>query len=118
MSNTNGKYTAKVFIDAIPKTGGIISTIAARVGCDWHTAKKYITTKPTIKAAYDAECESVIDMAEGVLLKGIESGDTADAKWYLTRKGKHRGYAQRQEITGADGAPLVVVSWDDNEDAN
>ena len=100
--NGNNHYTAAQFITAIPKSGGIVSTIAKRIGCTWHTAKKYIDTMPTIKAAYDAECESVIDMAEGVLLKGIESGDTADAKWYLTRKGKHRGYAERQEITGAE----------------
>jgi len=26
-------------------------------------------------------------------------------KFYLERKGKDRGYSQRQEITGADGMP-------------
>lgn len=28
------------------------------------------------------------------------------ARWLLSRKGKDRGYADRQEITGADGKPL------------
>jgi hypothetical protein len=113
MGNGNGKYTAAQFIKAMPKSGGIVTTIARRVGCDWHTAKKYIDTMPTVKAAYDDECESVIDMAEGVLLKGIEGGDTADAKWYLSRKGKRRGYVERQELTGADGSS-ITVSWDDD----
>ena len=31
-------FTAKQFVDAIPGTGGIIDTIAKRVGCDWQRA--------------------------------------------------------------------------------
>lgn len=42
-------YTAAQFIEAIPGTGGIISAIAKRVGCDWITAKKYITELITKK---------------------------------------------------------------------
>jgi hypothetical protein len=101
-------YTAAQMIAAIPSSGGIVSTIAKRVGCDWHTVKTFIDTYPTVKAAYDNECEKVLDMAESVLLKNIENGDSADAKWYLSRKGKRRGYVERSEVTGADGGPLVI----------
>lgn len=104
----NNHYTAAQFLAAIPGSGGIVSTIARRVGCTWHTARKYIDLYTTVKKSYDDECESVIDMAEGVLLKGIKDGDTADAKWYLARKGKQRGYAERQEITGADGEAVKL----------
>lgn len=102
-------YTARQFIDAIPGTGGIISAIAKRVGCDWTTAKKYIYEYPTIKQAYDDECEAVADMAESVLIQSIKAGDTADAKWYLSRirRGK---YAERHEVTGADGEKLAAVT--------
>ena len=31
-------YTAQTFIDAIPGTGGIVSAIARKVGCEWNTA--------------------------------------------------------------------------------
>jgi hypothetical protein len=111
-------YTAQDFIAAIPGTGGIVSVIARKVGCDWHTADKWVRTKPTVKKAYDDECEAVLDMAEGVLMKGIKEGDTADAKWYLTRKGKQRGYAERQEITGAEGDRLKVnISWNEHDDS-
>lgn len=91
-------YTAAQFINAIPGTGGIISAIAKRVGCEWSTAKKYIETYPTIKAAYDNECEAVTDMAESVLITSIKNGDSADAKWWLTRKGKARGFSGKLEI--------------------
>ncbi len=128
-------YKAQDFITAIPGTGGIISTIARRVDCDWTTAKKWVTEKPTVAAVYNAECETVIDTAEGVVIGNIQAAvqiqqkarnegkprlvDSADAKWLLTKKGKHRGYVDsRQEITGADGGPLIVVGWDDPDNTD
>jgi hypothetical protein len=115
------QYTAQQFIDAIKDSAGIISTIAARVGCDWWTADRYIKKYSTVQAAYDAEVEKGLDIAESVVLGNIRAAskqqrdtmygaivDSADAKWYLSRKGKRRGYVERSEVTGADGAPLVI----------
>ena len=101
-------YAAKDFIEAIPGTGGIISTIAKRVGCDWNTAKKFVTTYPTVMQAYQDECETVNDMAESVIIKNIQSGDTADAKWWIARKRRDQ-FTERTEI---------VVSWDDGNDSD
>lgn len=90
------QYKAKDFIDAIPGTGGIVSTIARKVGCDWHTAKKYITEYVTVRQAYQDECEKVLDKAESVIVKDIaENEDVQTAKWYLTMKGDKRGYASK-----------------------
>lgn len=100
-------YTAEQFISAIPKTGGIISTIAKRVGCEWNTAKKYIETMPTVKRAYENECEAVLDMAETELIKALQDGKDWAIKYMLSTKGKRRGYVERQEVTSADGAPLL-----------
>ena len=111
-------FTAQQFIDAIPGTAGIISAIARKVGCQWNTAQRYINDYPTIKKAYDNECESALDMAETVILKSIKDGDTGDAKWYLSRKGKRRGFAERHELehTGKDGDVIrVSIATDDND---
>lgn len=109
------QYRAQDFIDAIPGSGGIKSTIAKKLGCAWDTVDRAISDYPTVKAAYDNECEKVLDLAESVLLKNIEQGDSADAKWYLSRKGKRRGYVERSEVTGADASPLVIkMTWGDN----
>ena len=111
-------YTAKQFIDAIPGTGGIVSTIADRVGCKWHTARKYIEEYPTVKDVYNEEIERVIDLAEGVLIQNIQIAakqakagrdvDTSDVKWFLSRKAKSRGYVERQEVTGAEGGKVQI----------
>jgi len=112
-------YGAQVFIDSIPGTGGIVSAIARKVGCDWNTANKWINDAPTVKRAYDAECEAMLDLAESTVLKNIKDGDTQDAKWYLTKKGKRRGYGDSMEVTGEGGGALVVkLTWGENADAD
>lgn len=103
------QFTAKQFIDAIPGSAGIVTTIAKRVGCSWHTCKKYIETYPTIRDAYQDECESLTDYAESKLIEAIKAGDLAAVKYYLSTKGKNRGYSERQEVTGKDGGPVELA---------
>ena len=91
------QFTAAQFIDAIPGTGGIITAIAKRVGCSWNTAHRYIDRHPSVRAAYDAECESVLDLAEAKTIEAIRDGDGTMIRYYLSTKGKDRGYVQRQE---------------------
>ena len=112
----NGNYTAAQFIKAIPKSAGIISTIAKRVGCTWHTAKKYIESMPTIRRAYMDESESILDLGETALYQAVKDREAWAVKYLLSTKGKGRGYTERKEIE-ASGS-VTVVSWDDthNED--
>ena len=104
------QFKVQQFIDAIPDTGGIITKIAAKVGCSWHTAKKYIDGHATVKAAYDNECERVLDLAESVIIQKLFDTDEQTAKWYLTMKGGDRGYAPKQRIEhgGVDGEPILI----------
>jgi transposase-like protein len=118
------RYTAQDFITAIPGTGGIVSMIARKVGCEWETARAWIDKYPTVKRAYDAECEAMLDLAESAVLRNIKlaaqgEGDTADAKWYLTKKGKRRNYGDAVEVTGEGGGPVqteVVIRYADADD--
>lgn len=91
------------FLAALPKSGGIWTTIAQRVGCNRHTAEKRILANPTLKQAWKDECEAVGDIAESKLIEAIEAGDLAAIKFYLSTKAKNRGYSERTEITGKDG---------------
>ena len=108
-------YKAQDFIDAIPGTGGIVSTIAKRVGCSWHTAKKYIDNYATVRKAYVDECESVLDDAEEVIVDDIRiNKDVQTAKWYLGTKGADRGYVPKQQVEHT-GDFEVVLSWGDED---
>ena len=107
-NSKNGNYTAGQFIEVIPGSGGIITTIASRIGCAWHTAKRYITKYATVQQAYQDECAKVVDKAESVIIKSLQDDDVQTAKWYLTMKGAERGYkqTQHQEVSGPKGGPI------------
>ena len=108
-------YNTEKFIRAIPGTGGIVTLIAKRVGCTWHTCRKWIDNHPTVLEAWNAECEAVIDLAETKAINAIKHGDAQMVRWYLSTKGKQRGYTERTEVTGADGGEVVfkVIYGDD-----
>jgi len=123
MSESNGRngyYTAQAFIDVIPDSAGIISTIAKRVGCAWHTAKKYCSedTTPfvTVAQAYANECQRVLDMAESKCLEAVRSGDGPMIRYYLSTKGKERGYSERREhhLEGSGEGGAIVLTWGDD----
>lgn len=79
-------FLTQQFIDAIPGSGGIISTIAKRIDCDWHTAHRYVHNYPTVRKAYEDECSGIDDLAVSIILKAIRDGDVATAKWWLAKK--------------------------------
>jgi hypothetical protein len=121
-------YRADDFIRAIPGSGGIISVIAKRVGCTWHTASRYINLYATVKKAYESECQAPLDMAEAIILRNMELArkiqenegkvvDSGDARWMLTMKGGDRGYAPKQRIEQS-GDLSIKLTWDDNDDAD
>lgn len=119
---SKARYTVADFAEAIPGSGGIMSTIARRVGCDWNTANKWCGESPTLARMLQDERESILDMAESVLMKSIKEGDTSDAKWLLARKGKQRGYADKQEVDVNANVTIVkgyaIVNpddWDDDD---
>jgi hypothetical protein len=85
-------------LKAIKNSGGIMSTIARGIGCDWHTAKKYVMQWDETKEALQDETETILDMAEGALYGSIKEGNTQDAKWLLATKGRKRGFNEKLDI--------------------
>lgn len=102
------QFKASDFIKVIPGSGGIISTIARRVGCNWYTAKKYIYKYPRVKQAYENELEEVNDMVVSILLQSIRDGNTQDGKWWLARKRKQE-FGDSVEFTGEQKVVIEVV---------
>ena len=133
MSGRN-QFRAAQFIEAIKGSGpfekinskgepmhtgcmGIISKVAERVGCNWHTAKKYCTygTTPfvTVARAYQDELEHSLDFTESQMFKQIQDGDGPMIRYHLSTKGKHRGYVERQERKQSGEVTFRVVYGDD-----
>jgi len=82
---------------AITGSGGIMSTIAKRLKCDWHTADKYVRENGLIEMV-QAEKEALLDLAESKLIQNIQEQDTTSILFYLKTQGKKRGYVERHEV--------------------
>ena len=102
------RKSKKAIIEAIKDSGGIMSTIARRLGVTWHTADSWVKQYDETKQALQDERETILDLAESTLFRNIKDGNSQDAKWLLSTMGKNRGYNERQEITGVDGGPIDV----------
>ena len=106
-------FTAAEVKVAIKGSGAIMSTIARRLNCDWTTAKTYVEKWESTKKALHDEDQKIIDLAEGTLYASIKDGNTQDAKWLLAKRRKGK-YADRQEVTGADGGAITfALDWGD-----
>ena len=84
-------------LEAIRGSGGTILPIMTRLGIkNWLSAKKLVEKWQETKDAFLAEGEITLDVAEAQVRKAIYNGDLGTAKWFLTKKGKDRGYADEQ----------------------
>ena len=106
-------YTKQNLLEAIQGSGAIVNTIAKRLSCEWITAKKYIEMWPETQQAYSDEEETVLDMCESAIYKSVQDGNTQDAKWVLSTKGKRRGFSEKHEIEHTGGVKIVYADKDD-----
>lgn len=112
MGRRRPRYSKRTVLQAIEGSGGIVSAVAKRLGCDWATARAYIQRWPETQAAFEAERERILDQAETTLYRAIQEGDVQAAKWVLSRLGRHRGYGDHVEVSGKQ-ALEIVLQWPD-----
>jgi hypothetical protein len=105
-----GRYTAAQFIKAIPGTGGIISALAEKVGCTWHTARNYVENYTTVTEVWEAERNKITDKAKHNIVKSIQKGDLQMSKWWL--QVLDDDFVPRQRVDQqTDGKMEIVVTY-------
>ncbi len=106
---TQKRFSNEEILAIIPGTGGIIATIAARLGVGWETAKRYTQNIEVVRIAYEAECETVSDRAESVVIASINKGHVGNAKWWLSRKRRDK-FSTKQEVVYSGDIDLRRLS--------
>jgi hypothetical protein len=87
------KVTDETIIAALRKNAGIISHAAADCGIGRSSLSERVKNNPVLKAVSQEVDESVLDAAEGIVKVALlKKKDEQTARWYLSRKGKARGY--------------------------
>lgn len=92
----------KELLEAIQGSYGIISTIAARLHCNWHTVDETIKLYPECMQALADENESILDFTEGKAIERIKEGDGTMIRFMLATKGKKRGYTYEDKLEEDD----------------
>jgi len=100
------KFSKAKFLRAIPDTGGVVTRIAERLECERTTVYKYMRRYPDLAAAVENERDKVLDIAEEGVLSALYAGDVATCQWFLTRKGRERGYGDKTEVDAKVDATL------------
>lgn len=106
----NFKLQSDKVIEALTATGGIVTAAASMLGVSRSTVNRFIKANPDVQAAKDVINETILDLAEGEMLKSLKAGDGQMVRWFLDRRGGSRGYSPRQEITGKGGKPIEVTA--------
>ncbi len=102
------KFTIEQIIEAIKATKGMVYVAARQLHCHPTTIYNYAKRYPSVQRAIDDERGFFLDTCELALAKAVANGEAWAICFSLKTLGKHRGYVERQEITGKDGGEIVV----------
>lgn len=112
-------FKKKDILDAIDGSYGIVSTVAAKLHCNWHTADEHIKKWPEALQALRDEEESKLDYVESKAIKAIENNDGSMIRFFLATKGKKRGFTYEDKLevddTAEESKITVVCDGEDVE---
>ena len=105
-------------LNAIKDSGGIITSVAAALNCDWHTAKANIERYEETREAFNGELETGLDLVEGKAYAQARNGDGAMIRFILATKGRNRGYSETppQQTDAAEDTEIRIEIVDGGND--
>lgn len=90
----------------LDKKAGLLAPTAKAIGISRRCLYNWIEASPKLKQAVKDARETVIDMAESVLMEKIQGKETVATLFYLKTIGRDRGYVERQEYAEHKEQPL------------
>jgi len=91
----------------IQEKAGIVSYVAEALKVTSRQVYRWRNKSKKVEQWFAETRIAVTDLAEATLLKNIKAGKTADTIFYLKCHGKARGYVERMEVSGPNGADLI-----------
>jgi hypothetical protein len=102
------KYTPEQIVRALQESHGMIAPAARSLGCSRDTIRRYLAEYAEIAQTIADEREATTDLAENKLRDAIIHGEAWAICFYLKCMAKDRGYVERAELTGNNGAPVKI----------
>lgn len=113
-STTQNKTAAskEAFLTQLEQSFGLVATTCRKVGISRSTYYKWRKDDSQFADKADEVKELQKDAAEALILKKMKDGDTSMLIFYAKTQMKDRGYVERTEVVGKDGADLSVRQYD------
>lgn len=111
----NMEEKKKQFMEVYTQKANNIHLTCKSIGIERATFYKWMKDDIEFSEKILALEEGDVDSAETALKRQILDGNITAIIFYLKTKGKHRGYVERQELTGANGQKLFEVEVIDGE---
>jgi len=113
-STTQNKTAAskEAFLTQLEQAFGLVATTCRKVGISRSTYYKWRKDDSQFADKADEVKELQKDIVEALILKKMKDGDTAMLIFYAKTQMKDRGYVERTEIVGKDGADLSFAKYD------
>lgn len=93
------------FVQAYELSGGNVSVSCKKVKISRETYYRWCRDDKEFNHQCREVDESLLDLAETMLMKAIKDGKTAELIFFLKTKGKIRGYVERSEVDVKDTRP-------------
>lgn len=116
MAGRPKKIKEKELLEAIKDSYGLVTKVAEKLQCSWATADRAIKESETASRAMQDENEKLLDFAEGQAIKRMKDGDGVMVRFYLSTKGKKRGFTYDERIEGDDTAKDTEINITVGED--
>lgn len=109
------KFSDERIIEALKQAHGFYSLACEALGCSRQALYKRISNSEELKQAVEEIEERHLDIAENALLIAIQQKQPWAIKFFLSLKGKNRGYAERHEIEVKSADQEVIEKLTDEQ---
>jgi hypothetical protein len=104
----NELFTVEEVAGALTRQAGVVTSAAKALNCAPNTIYRYLREYPELKQVRAEAKTATIDLAEAMLITKIKEGHMTAIIFYLKTQAKDRGYVERRELAGPDGAGIPV----------
>jgi hypothetical protein len=94
------KFSNAVIIQSLRTNKGLVYRSAAAIGCTPQTIYNRAKVEPKVAECIEEEEGKVGDVCELKLMERIYDGDLGAIKFWLSTKGRKRGFGDQVQITG------------------
>ncbi len=96
------------YLETLYKHHGLVIDTCKAAGVALHVYYRWMKEDPEFSDRVAQIKDTAIDYVESQLFKQIAGNVPQSTIFFLKTRGKDRGYTERHEVTGKDGAPIEI----------